>query len=148
MKTTIAMATMLLFAAGAAQAQSGADCPTLPSGTDVAWEKLDGADYTFCKAIRASDGHQVLAVMIAAEAPFRPRRGDRTREAVIDGHEAWWYRGQLSGNVGIEVRETLVELDRRLVAHISLRAGSEEQLAQAMTLAESLRFDDVRLSIN
>jgi len=148
MKQTILMATLLLLAAGGAQAQAGADCPTLPADAGVEWEKLDGADYTFCKAIRASDGEQVLAVMIATEAPFRPRRGDRTRETVIDGHEAWWYRGQLSGNAGTEVRETLLELDRKLVAHISLRAGSEEQLAQAMTLAESLRFDDVRLSIN
>ena len=148
MNKTITLAALLLLATGAAQAQSGADCPALPAESGVAWEKLDGADYTFCKAIRAADGHQVLAVMIAAEAPFRPKRGDRTRETYIDGHETWWYRGQLSGTVGTEVRETLVELDRDLVAHISLRAGSEEQLARAMALAESLRFGDVRLSVN
>ena len=58
---------------------------------------------------------------------------------------------QLAGNarnVGVEVRETLVELDRNHVAHISLRGGSDQELAQAMSLAEALRFDDVRLSIN
>ena len=34
------------------------------------------------------------------------------------------------------------------MAHISLRAASEDELSHAMSLAEALRFDDVRLSIN
>lgn len=147
MKATTALATAILLAAGSVHAQSGSDCPTLPAGSPLAWEKLDGAGYTFCKAIRDSDGHQVLAVMITGEAPFRPRRGNRTGEAVIDGSPSWWYRSEVSGMVGVEVRETLVELDRDHVAHISLRARSEEDLAQAMSLAESLRFDDLRVSI-
>lgn len=147
MKATTVLATLLLLAAGAAQAQSGADCPSLPPGSGVGWERLDGNGYTFCKAIRDSDGHQVLAVMITGEAPFRPRRGDRAREAVIDGNQTWWYRAELSGGQ-MEVRETLVELGRDHVAHLSVRAGSDDELELSMSLAEQLRFDDVRLSIN
>jgi len=147
MNATTVLATALLLAAGSANAQSGSDCPTLPAGSELAWEKLDGAGYTFCKAIRYSDGHQVLAVMITTEAPFRPRRGNRARETMIDGVPNWWYRSEVSGMSGVEVRETLVELDRSHVAHVSLRARSDEELSLAMSLAESLRFDDVRVSI-
>jgi hypothetical protein len=148
MKGTIWLATAVLLVAGTVQAQSGTDCPALPANSGLAWEKLAGDGYTFCKAMRDSDGRQVLAVMITGEAPFRPRRGNRIQEAVIDGNATWWYRSELSGTVGIEVRETLVELDRNHVAHISLRAASEQDLSQGMSLAEALRFDDVRVSIN
>ena len=147
MKTTL-LAAALLFAAGTAQAQSTTTCPTLPANVGIAWEQMEGKNYTFCKAIRDADGHQVLAVMITGEAPFSPRRANRVQEVWIDGAENWWYRSELSGTVGVEVRETLVELDRDHVAHISLRASSEQELTQAMSLAEALRFDDVRLSIN
>ncbi|MEN1927492.1 hypothetical protein WCE34_01640 [Luteimonas sp. MJ204] len=147
MKTGTVLATAFLLAAGSVHAQSGGDCPALPASSGLAWEKLDGKDYTFCKAIRASDGAQMLAVMITGDAPFRPRRGNRTVETVIDGQDTWWYRSELSGPAGIEVRETLVELDRGNVAHISLR-GDEAQLSEAMSLAEQLRFDVIRLSTN
>lgn len=146
--TTVLAAGLLLAAAASVHAQSTIDCPALPPGTGLAWEKLDGDGYTFCKAIRDSDGRQMLAVMITREAPFRPRRANRAAEGVIDGNRTWWYRSELSGSTGLEVRETLLELDRGHVAHISARAGSEEELAQAMSLAETLRFDDVRVSIN
>ena len=125
-----------MLAAGSVHAQSGSDCPTLPAGSPLAWEKLDGAGYTFCKAIR-TDGHQVLAVMIAGESPFRARRSNRMQQAVIDGSETWWYRGDVDSSTGVEVRETLVEIDRRRVAHISLRATGEDDLSQAMSFAES-----------
>lgn len=145
-KTLLAAAVLLV--AGAAQAQSMGTCPTLPANSGLAWDTLGSSDYTFCKAMRASDGQQVLAVMITTAPTFRPRRPNRLQEANIDGTETWWYRGELSGSTGMEVREALVELDRRHVAHISLRGASEEELAHAMSLAEALRFDDVRLSIN
>lgn len=149
MKATMLLATALLFSlAGSALAQSASDCPTLPANSGLAWEKLDGKGYTFCKALRDSDGRQVLAVMITGEAPFRPRRANRSHEAVIDGNQTWWYRGELADTVGVEVREALLELGRDHVAHISLRSGDAQELSQAMALAESLRFDDVRLSIN
>lgn len=148
MKATNVLAAALLLAAGTVQAQSTSECPTLPPNSGIAWERLSGSDYTFCKAIRDSDSHQVLAVMITTEAPFRPRRADRTEASLIDGSRTWWYRSELSGTVGLEVRETLIELDRDHVAHISLRATSTEDLSQAMLLAEALRFDDVRVSIN
>lgn len=148
MKATTLLAAALLLAAGTTQAQSTTNCPTLPANAGIAWERMDGDGYTFCKAIRDTDGHQVLAVMITGEAPFRPRRGNRVQEVQIDGDGNWWYRSELSGSAGVEVRETLVELDRRHVAHISLRASSEQELTSAMSLAETLRFDDVRLSIN
>jgi len=148
MKATNALAAALLLVAGSVHAQSTSECPTLPPNSGMAWERLAGNDYTFCKAIRDSDSQQVLAVMITREAPFRPRRGNRTDQATIDGSQTWWYRSELSGSTGVEVREALVDLDRNHVAHISLRAANEADMSQAMLLAEALRFDDVRVSIN
>lgn len=146
MRTTIL--ALALLAAGAAHAQSANACPALPAGSGLAWEKLDGKGYTFCKAIRDSDGRQVLAVMITEEASFSPRRSNRLHEAVINGVPTWWYRGELADTVGIEVRETLVELGDDHIAHISLRAADEQELSSAMVLAETLRFGDLRVSAN
>ncbi|HEY4530189.1 MAG TPA: hypothetical protein VIG97_07655 [Luteimonas sp.] len=148
MYTKTLLAAAVLLVAGAAQAQSVGTCPTLPANSGLGWETLAGADYTFCKAISLDSGRQVLAVMITTGSTFRPRRPDRLHEARIDGTETWWYRGELSGSAGTEVREALVEIDRKHMAHISLRAASEDELSHAMSLAEALRFDDVRLSIN
>lgn len=148
MYTKTLLAAAVLLVAGTAQAQSVGTCPTLPANSGLAWETLAGDDFTFCKAISRDSGRQVLAVMITSDSTFRPRRPDRLHEVRIDGIETWWYRGELSGGDGTEVREALVEIDDRHVAHISLRASGEEELAQAMSLAETLRFDDVRVSIN
>lgn len=148
MKAAFLLVAALLLAASAAHAQSASPCPALPADRDVAWETLSGPGYTFCKAIRDSDGRQLLAVMITSEAPFQPRRRQRVQEAVIDGSRTWWYRGELSDTSGVEVRETLVELDREHVAHVSLRGRDENELLDAMALAEALRFDNVRVSLN
>ena len=46
------------------------------------------------------------------------------------------------------VRETLIELDRDHVAHISFRAANEEELVQAIRAVEGIRFQGTRLSSN
>jgi len=71
----------------------------------------------------------------------------RENRGEIDGHEVRWYRGDLADSSTL-VRETAVELDDDLVAHIVLRAQDEEQLAESRRLAESLRFADTRLGGN
>lgn len=148
MKATRLLPLACLLWAGTLHAQTGVDCPTLPANSGLGWEKLDSADFTFCKAIRASDASQAFAVMIADSSPFKPRRGDRAEETVIDGHEAHWYRGQLAGNPGVLVRETLIELNRDHVAHISFRANSESALTETIREVEGLRFQGARLSSN
>lgn len=148
MKATCLLAAACLLWAGNTHAQSTGDCPALPADSGLAWEKLDGGKFVFCKAIRASDGGQAFAVTISADSPFKPRRSLRLAETVIDGHETHWYSSEVAGNPALLVRETLVELDDDHVAHIALRAGSEEELAQSMDAAQRLRFGDVRLSSN
>lgn len=148
MTTSRLLVLACLLWAGAAHAQSPADCPTLPADSGLAWERLDGPDFTFCKAIRGSDARQVFAVMLSDDSPFRPNRGDRAEQTVIDGHEAHWYRSELAGNPDMRVRETLIELDRDRVAHISFRAASDEELAQAIRMVEGISFQGTRLSSN
>lgn len=131
-----------LFASFAAGAQQ-APCPELPASSGLSWETMDGPDFVYCRAIRDSDGSQAFAVMMRAEPDFRARRSLRDGDpVVIDGQEVYWYRGDVPNAL---VRETLVEVDDGRYAHIVLRAASEDQLAEARLLAESLRFRDVRL---
>lgn len=138
----------LLSLAGLVHAQSPGECPTLPADSGLVWERLDSAGFTFCKAMRDGDAKQVFAVMIAEDSPFKPNRSDRAEKTTIDGLEAHWYRGELAGNPDMRVRETLIELDRDRVAHISVRAANDEELAQAISAVEGIRFQGTRLSSN
>lgn len=131
-----------------AAAQDGLPCPSLPAGSGLAWERLEGPDFTFCKAVATGGGEPVFSVMLGRESGFKPRRGDRVEEARVDGHAVHWYRGELSGASRVEVRETVVEIAPDRVAHISLRAADAESAANAMRQAEALSFDDPRLSRN
>src|SRR3546814_12021593 len=83
--------------------------------------------------------------MISADSPFDPRRSNRGEETVIDGHETHWYRGEIASAPDAPVRETLIELDDGRVAHLSLRAASEAELADALQQAQLLRFTGPQL---
>src|SRR3546814_5925204 len=74
--------------------------------------------------------------MIPADSPFDTRRSNRGEETVIDGHETHWYRGEIASAPDAQVRETLIELDDGRVAHLSLRAASEAELADALQQAQ------------
>ncbi|MDN5781164.1 MAG: hypothetical protein L0H23_03920 [Luteimonas sp.] len=136
-----------LLAAGAAQAQSAGECPLLPSDSGLSWKAMAGDDFVFCKALRGDDD-EVFAVTISRDSPFEPRRSNRAEEAVIDGHEMRWYRGEIASAPDAQVRETLIKLDDGRVAHISLRANSEAELANSLQDAQSLRFRGLQLSSN
>lgn len=137
-----------LLAAGAAMAQTAGDCPALPGDSGLRWDKMSAPDLVFCKAIRDSDGAEMFAVTIAAESPFRPRRADREEKATIDGHEVWWYRGEIASAPDAQVRETLIELPDGRVAHISLRADSRDALNTVLRQAGGIRFEAPQLTSN
>ncbi|MFC3659168.1 hypothetical protein [Luteimonas notoginsengisoli] len=136
-----------LLAIGAVEAQSAGECPLLPGDSHLSWKAMTGDDFVFCKALQ-EDGGEVFAVTIAKDSPFEPKRADRAEEAVIDGHETRWYRGEIASAPQAQVRETLIELGNGRVAHISLRANSEAELASALQQAQSLRFHGPQLSSN
>ncbi|TYT25455.1 hypothetical protein FZO89_03805 [Luteimonas viscosa] len=127
-------------------AQSTSRCPELPAGADLVWETIEGGDFLYCKAMHA-DGAQAFAVMLRAESPFRERFSLREESGTIGGHEVRWYRGVLALDDAI-VRETLIELDDDLTAHITLRVDTEQELAESLRLAEGLRFHDSRIGSN
>jgi hypothetical protein len=129
-----------LLTAGAAHAQSSLDCPQLPADSGLVWKVMAGEDFVFCKALRESDSGEAFAVTIAKDSPFEPKRVDRAEPAVIDGHEAWWYRGEIASAPDAQVRETLIDLGDGRVAHISLRARTPAELAGILKEAESLQF--------
>lgn len=147
MKPIRMLSLACLLAAGAAQAQSNGQCPILPGDSGLSWTAMNGDDFVFCKAI-GNGGDEVFAVMISKDSPFDPRRSDRAEKAVIDGHKMRWYRGEIASAPDAQVRETLIELDDGRVAHISLRADSEAELADVLQQAQSMRFRGPQLSSN
>lgn len=138
---------LLLPVAGAVAAQdaSGA-CPYLAADTGLTWEHRGGADYDFCRALRA-DGSEAFGLNIARKAPFKPKGGNRAERATIDGLEVTWYRTEIAGTQ-TQSRETLVSLPDGRVAHIWVQANSPDQLNQAIQQTESMKFQTARLSSN
>ncbi|MCW5579940.1 MAG: hypothetical protein KIS72_01160 [Luteimonas sp.] len=128
-----------------ASAQSASRCPELPANSGLTWEAMDGPDFLYCKAIPDTGGEQAFSVMLREDPTFRPKRSLRAEEAMIDGHEVRWYRGDVATQPDLIIRETLVELPDKRTAHIMLRAHSEEQRADSQRIAEGLRFADARL---
>ncbi len=138
----------LLCAFGAAHAQRAQACPTLPAGADLTWDVQEGPDFLYCKAIRGSDAGQSFAVMLREDAMFRPSRSMREGRAVIDGHAVRWYSSEVATAPSLLIRETLLELDKDLTAHIVVRAASDTQLATIQRQVEALRFNDLRMGSN
>lgn len=119
----------------------------LAADSGLAWKQLDGPGFTFCRALRA-DGSEAFAVTISKDSPFKPRRGDRVESASIDGYDVFWYRSEVAANPDALVRETLLELAPDRVAHISLQAASQEQLAESFKQVQGIDFRGKRLSSN
>lgn len=142
----MAFAILALLPMGAF-AQSATACPSLPASDGLRWERLDGPGFVFCKALRA-DGSEAFAVTVSADSPFEPTRRNRAEQASIAGRSGYWYRSEIAAAPNEIARETLVEVDAQHVAHISLRATSEEQKAEAMRQVQGLQFQDALLSSN
>ena len=140
----MALAIFALLPFGA-NAQTAANCPTLPADSGLKWDVLDGPGFLFCKALRA-DGSEAFAVTISHKSPFKPSRSHRAETGSVAGQSVHWYRSEIAGT---EIaRETLVELGDEDVAHISLRAANDGAKDRAMQQVQALQFDDVRLSSN
>jgi len=144
MPTRWILLAALLLTMPQAYAQSAGSCPQLPAASGLSWQVSEGAGFLYCRAMREDDGWQAFSVMLRDASPMRTRMSLREDRAEIDGHEVRWYRGDLSDSASM-VRETAIELDDDLFAHIVLRADDEAQLAESRRLAEGLRFADTRL---
>lgn len=115
-------------------------CPALPDGSGLHWEPRAVPGMVFCKGIRDDDGRDLLSVTISKDSPFR-RESDLARErGRIDGRKVRWYRGSDGFNAALALRETELELDDGRVAHVVVRAPSEEAVPPLLELASGLRF--------
>lgn len=123
-------------------AQTTVACPQLPADGGLRWETSEGPDFLYCKAMRDADRGQAFGVMLRQKSTFREYRARRMEESVIGGRKVHWYRGVVSFQPDAIVRETLVELDNGLTAHIMLRADSEEERAETQRLVERLQFQN------
>lgn len=127
-------------------AQSALQCPLLPADSGLTWTTLDGAKFVFCKAIRATDGKEQFAVTVSEKSPFKPSRGNRREETVIDGHEVYWYTSKIASDPDAQVRETLIEINDDQVAHINFRADNGAQLAERLQQVQTIRFQGTQLT--
>lgn len=123
--------------AGIASGQTAAqdafsDCPafTPEVAESLRWEVVRVPDMLFCRAMRTDDATEAFALTISAESPFKPRRGDRAEVATLNGRTIQWYRGEIPNEPDVQVRETLIELRKKRVIHIFMRAKDAETLAQ------------------
>lgn len=130
-----------------AGAQTASTCPDLPPAAELHWERLNSSGLLFCRALR-EDGSEAFAVTLSYSSPFDPRRAKRAEQATIAGQQVHWYRSEIAGQQDAIARETLIEIDADSVAHVSLRASSEEQKLEIMRQVERLNFADARLSSN
>ena len=137
---------LLLPVAGTVAAQDKGACPYLAADTGLTWEHRGGADFDFCRALRA-DGTEAFGMNISKQAPFKPKGGNRAERVTIDGREVIWYRTEIVGTQ-MEARETLVTMPDGRIAHIWVQAKSMEQLNRALQETESMKFQSTRLSSN
>ncbi len=132
----------LLCLSWAAAAHAAGPCPALPGTSPVHWDQRVIPGFSVCRALADDDGRELLSVTLGESTPFRPQNALLEGSARIDGHKVRWYRGQDGFNPELLLRETVVRLARRRVAHIVVRAENEAQLLQGLQLAEGLRFAD------
>jgi hypothetical protein len=142
---TLTFVPLLLALAAPAHAQDDSRCPLLPAETGLTWKHQAGKGFDFCSAVRA-DGSQAFGVFLGKDSPFDPKRSNREEQAVIDGREVHWYRGEVAGDPAAQVRETLLQLRDGRVAHIFLQARDREELVREQKQVQALRFDTVQLS--
>ncbi|HZH44401.1 MAG TPA: hypothetical protein VEY50_10010 [Lysobacter sp.] len=139
---------LALAVAAPVQAQeTRAACPRLAAETGLTWEYKNAGDADLCRALRA-DGSEAFGLFIAKSSPFEPKGGNRVEEGTLDGRPVAWYRSELAGRPNVQARETVVELPDGRVAHIWVHANNEEQLRQALGMAQSMQFGATRLSSN
>ncbi|MCC7249162.1 MAG: hypothetical protein IT473_11125 [Lysobacter sp.] len=132
--------------ASAATAQTAAtdaaDCPAIPEDTaqTLRWDAMRIPNMLFCRAVLIETGTEAFAVTISRESPFRPKRGLRAETGTLDGRPVQWYRGEVSNEPNVQIRETLIELEDDRVVHIFMRAPDADALVVRLKMAESIRL--------
>lgn len=137
----IVACALLLAGSAAVSAQQAGQCPLLPSGSGLQWQKQAQSDFIVCKAT-TGDGRTVLNVMLTGRDPglslVRALRAEKGRFA---GEELYWYRLDMGGRdmPGLETRRiTAVKLDRNRYAQIWIDAGDAAELASLQQLTGTL----------
>lgn len=132
--------------AGVSSAQTApdplAECPALPADAteSLRWEVLRVPNMLLCRAISTENGAEAFALTVSPESPFRPRRGDRAEEGMLNGKEVQWYRGDVPNEPTVLIREALIRLREERVVHVFMRANDAETLARRQQMVLSLPF--------
>ena len=119
-----------------------AECPALPAdaGESLRWEVLRVPNMLLCRAMSTENGAEAFALTVSPESPFKPRRGDRAEEGMLNGREVQWYRGDVPNEPTVLIREALIELREERVVHVFMRANDAETLAKRQQMVLSLPF--------
>ena len=93
-----------------------------------------------CRAISTENGAEAFALTVSPESPFRPRRGDRAEQGMLNDREVQWYRGDVPNEPTVLIRETLIKLREERVVHVFMRANNAQTLAKRQQMVLSLPF--------
>ncbi|WP_066094603.1 hypothetical protein [Xanthomonas massiliensis] len=140
---------LLLSAAGPAAAQTDFDCPPLPPGSGLQWQKLSGEDFLSCKALDA-DGHQALGVMLSRRDPkLSLTRDHRAERGQIEEEKFYWYVPDLAGleNDNSNQRVASVDLGKKRYAQIWIDARDAADRQNLQALAERLDLAGARTQV-
>lgn len=129
-----------VLALSAVHAQSVHGCPLLPGDSGLSWDQRGTGDFLICSAVDA-EGNEAFGVSLSADSAFQPRRANRGEHGVVARRDVRWYRAEVGAQPDVLVRETLVELAPERVAHIWIRARSQNELQRTMSMVERLEFN-------
>lgn len=143
MKTaSIVAGLLLLLVSPTVQAQQALECPNLPAGSRLHWEKQSQSDFIVCKGT-TEDGRAVLNMMFSGRDPnLKLIRSLRAEKGQFNGESLYWHQLDLGGRdiPGLESRRiTVVRFDKNSYAQIWIDAADAAELGTLQALTQNLR---------
>ena len=133
---------LVLFAATQASARSVEVCPILPEGAGLEWTYHQGPDFDVCYAHVPGSDDLAFGIYLGNAPSFHPERATRIGKGKVAGRRVAWHRQDESGSSSPLSRQALLTLDRKwgYVAHIWVAADTDQQLADRLSVLESIAF--------
>ena len=134
--------SFLLLAAPQVVARSADQCPALPIGSGLEWTHSAGIDFDICRAHANGSTETAFGIFLGNHPSFKPELATPIGDGEVAARRVTWYRQDAGASKAGLSRQTLLSLDRNsgYVAHIWLVAGTEQQLADRLSILKRIVF--------